>query len=57
MVNLLLLICWIIFLAPFIAVLCYLGKFKEFWQFLGIVFGMLLLIGASFVAFIVLCLM
>lgn len=55
--TLLLLICWIIFLAPFIAVLCYLGKFKEFWQFLGLVFGMLLLIGASFVAFIVLCLM
>lgn len=55
--NLLLLICWIIFLTPFIAVLCYLGKFKEFWQFLGLVFGMLLLIGASFVAFIVLCLM
>lgn len=50
-------VLFIVFLAPFIAVLCYLGKFKEFWQFLGIVFGMLLLIGASFVAFIVLCLM
>lgn len=50
-------VLFIVFLAPFIAVLCYLGKFKEFWQFLGIVFGMLLLIGASFIAFILLCLM
>lgn len=50
-------VLFIVFLAPFIAVLCYLGKFKEFWQFLGIVFGMLFMVGASFLAFILLCLM
>lgn len=50
-------VLFMIVIAPFVAVICYLGRFKEFWQFLGIVFGMLLLVGASFLAFIILCLM
>jgi len=52
----LVLFLFIVFLAPFIAVLCYLGRHKEFWQWLGIVLGMLLLVGAAFVAFVLIML-
>lgn len=54
--TLLLLICWIIFLAPLAIVLVFLGRYKEFWQWLGIVLGMLLLAGAAFVAFVLIML-
>lgn len=54
--TLLLLICWIIFLAPLAIVLVFLGRHKEFWQWLGLVLGMLLLVGAAFVAFVLIML-
>lgn len=49
-------ICWIVCLVPLAIVLVLLGRYKEFWQWLGIVLGMLLLVGAAFVAFVLIML-
>nr|DAH80911.1 MAG TPA: hypothetical protein [Caudoviricetes sp.] len=53
---LLILICWIIFLAPLAIVLVFLGRYKEFWQWLGLTICILAVVGISFIAFIIICL-